>query len=154
MIIYFYTNAEERNEMKDKLLALYKKYEEVVNYLVVGVLTTIVSWGAAWVATLILDPNISWQNAVINTISWGAGVVFGYFANRKYVFKSTNPEMMKEFISFAGGRVSTWLLDVVIMEVTVNMLHLPYWPCKIFISSVLVMVANYVLSKLFVFRKK
>ena len=140
--------------MKDKLLTLYKKYEEVANYLVVGVLTTIVSWGAAWVATLILNPNVSWQNALINTISWGAGVIFGYFANRKYVFKSTNPEMMKEFISFAGGRVSTWILDVVIMEVTVNMLHLPYWPCKIFISSVLVMVANYVLSKVFVFRKK
>ncbi len=140
--------------MKEKISGLYKKYEEVANYLVVGVLTTIVSWGAAWVATLILDPNVTWQNAAINTISWGAGVVFGYFANRKYVFKSTNPEMMKEFISFAGGRVSTWILDVVIMEVTVNMLHLPYWPCKIFISSVLVMVANYVLSKLFVFRKK
>ena len=140
--------------MKYKLLDLYKKYEEIVNYLVVGVLTTIVSWGAAWVATLIFDPNVSWQNAVINTISWGAGVIFGYFANRKYVFKSTNPEMMKEFISFAGGRISTWLLDVIIMEVTVNMLNLPYWPCKIFISSVLVMVANYVLSKLFVFRKK
>ncbi len=140
--------------MKDKLLELYKKYEEVANYLVVGVLTTVVSWGAAWVATWILDPNVSWQNAVINTISWGAGVVFGYFANRKYVFKSTNPEMMKEFISFAGGRVSTWFLDVIIMEVTVNVLNLPYWPCKIFISSVLVMIANYVLSKLFVFRKK
>lgn len=140
--------------MKYKLLDLYKKYEEIANYLVVGVLTTIVSWGAAWAATLILDPNVSWQNAVINTISWGAGVIFGYFANRKYVFKSTNPEMMKEFISFAGGRISTWLLDVIIMEVTVNMLNLPYWPCKIFISSVLVMVANYVLSKLFVFRKK
>lgn len=140
--------------MKDKLLALYKKYEEIANYLVVGVLTTIVSWGAAWVATWLLDPTVSWQNALINTISWGAGVVFGYFANRKYVFKSTNPEMMKEFLSFAGGRVSTWLLDVLIMEVTVNLLKLPYWPCKIFISSILVMVANYVLSKLFVFKKK
>lgn len=140
--------------MKEKLLTLYKKYEEIANYLVVGVLTTIVSWGAAWVATWILNPSISWQNAVINTISWGAGVVFGYFANRKYVFKSTNPDKMKEFLSFAGGRVSTWLLDVLIMEVTVNLLKLPYWPCKIFISSVLVMAANYVLSKLFVFRKK
>ena len=140
--------------MKEKLLVLYKKYEEIANYLVVGVLTTIVSWGAAWVATWILNPNVSWQNAVINTISWAAGVVFGYFANRKYVFKSTNPEKMKEFMSFAGGRVSTWLLDVLIMEVTVNLLKLPYWPCKIFISSVLVMAANYILSKLFVFRKK
>ena len=140
--------------MKEKLLALYKKYEEVANYLVVGVLTTIVSWGAAWVATWVLNPNVSWQNAVINTISWAAGVVFGYFANRKYVFKSTNPEMLKEFMSFTGGRVSTWFLDVLIMEVTVNLLKLPYWPCKIFISSVLVMAANYLLSKLFVFRKK
>ena len=140
--------------MKEKLLVLYKKYEEIANYLVVGVLTTIVSWGAAWVATWILNPNVSWQNAVINTISWAAGVVFGYFANRKYVFKSTNPDKLKEFMSFAGGRVSTWLLDVLIMEVTVNLLKLPYWPCKIFISSVLVMAANYILSKLFVFRKK
>ena len=133
---------------------LYRKYEEIIVYLIVGVLTTIVSWGAAWFATLFLNPNVSLQNAIINTISWGAGVIFGYFTNRKYVFKSTNPEMLKEFISFTGGRVSTWLLDVVIMEVTVNMLLLPYWPCKIFISSVLVMIANYVLSKLFVFRKK
>ena len=140
--------------MKEKLLTLYRKYEEIANYLVVGVLTTIVSWAATWVATWVLNPYISWQNAMISTISWAAGVVFGYFANRKYVFKSTNPDKMKEFLSFAGGRVSTWLLDVVIMEVTVNVLKLPYWPCKIFISSVLVTIANYVLSKLFVFRKK
>ena len=140
--------------MKYKLLDLYKKYEEIVNYLVVGVLTTIVSWGAAWVATLILDPNVSWQNAVINTISWGAGVIFGYFANRKYVFKSTNPEMMKEFLGFAGGRVSTWLMDIVLMFVLVNMIHMNYWIAKIFISSVLVMIANYLLSKFFVFKKK
>lgn len=140
--------------MKEKLLVLYKKYEEVINYLIVGVLTTIVSWAAAWIAEQLLDADISWQNAVINTISWVAGVVFGYFTNRKYVFKSTNPQMVKEFISFAGGRISTLLLDVVIMFVTVNLLHMHYWVAKIFISAVLVMIANYVLSKVFVFKKK
>ena len=140
--------------MKDKLLDLYKKYEEIINYLIVGVLTTIVSWAAAWIAEQLLDANISWQNAVINTISWVAGVVFGYFTNRKYVFKSTNPQMMKEFVSFASGRISTLLLDVVIMFVTVNLLHMHYWVAKIFISAVLVMIANYVLSKVFVFKKK
>ena len=140
--------------MKDKLLVLYKKYEEVINYLIVGVLTTIVSWAAAWIAEQLLDADISWQNAVINTISWVAGVVFGYFTNRKYVFKSTNPQMVKEFISFASGRISTLLLDVVIMFVTVNLLHMHYWVAKIFISAVLVMIANYVLSKVFVFKKK
>ena len=140
--------------MVEKIKQLFVKYEEIIVYLIVGVINTMVCWSACFLVELFLDPSISWQNFVINTVGWVAGVIFGYFANRKYVFKSTNPEMMKEFISFAGGRISTWLLDVIIMEVTVNMLNLPYWPCKIFISSVLVMVANYVLSKLFVFRKK
>ena len=144
----------EKEYMKDKLLGLYKKYEEIINYLIVGVLTTIVSWTAAWIAEQLLDENISWQNAIINNISWVAGVVFGYFTNRKYVFKSTNPQMMKEFVSFASGRISTLLLDVVIMFVTVNLLHMHYWVAKIFISAVLVMIANYVLSKVFVFKKK
>ena len=95
--------------MKEKLLTLYKKYEEIANYLVVGVLTTIVSWAATWVATWVLNPYISWQNAMISTISWAAGVVFGYFANRKYVFKSTNPDKMKEFLSFANRKI-IWAL--------------------------------------------
>ena len=140
--------------MIQKVKELLIKYEEIIAYLIVGVLTTIVSWGACFVAELFLDPDQTVQNAIINTIGWVAGVVFGYFTNRKYVFKSTNPEMMKEFVAFAGGRVSTWILDIVIMFVTVNLIHMNYWVAKIFISSVLVMIANYVLSKLFVFKKK
>lgn len=134
---------------------LCKKYEEIIVYLIVGVLTTIVSWGACFVAEALgLDSKIEWQNGVINTIGWVAGVLFGYVTNRKYVFKSTNPKIFKEFISFAGGRVSTWFLDIAIMFVAVNLIHMHYWIAKIFISSVLVMIANYVLSKLFVFKKK
>jgi putative flippase GtrA len=120
----------------------------------VGVINTIVSWAACFLVELFLDPGISWQNFVINTVGWVAGVVFGYFANRKYVFKSTNPEMMKEFLGFAGGRVSTWIMDIVLMFVLVNLIHMDYWIAKIFISSVLVMIANYLLSKFFVFKKK
>lgn len=140
--------------MIQKVKELLVKYEEIIAYLIVGVLTTIVSWGACFVAEMFLDPNETVQNAIINTIGWVAGVVFGYFTNRRFVFKSTNPEMLKEFIAFAGGRVSTWILDNVIMFVTVNIICMNYWIAKIFISSVLVMIANYVLSKLFVFKKK
>lgn len=140
--------------MIQKVKELLIKYEEIIAYFIVGVLTTIVSWGACFVAELFLDPDHTVQNAIINTIGWIAGVVFGYFTNRKYVFKSTNPDMLKEFTVFAGGRVSTWGLDIVIMFVTVNLIHMNYWIAKICISSVLVMVANYVLSKLFVFKKK
>ncbi len=140
--------------MIKKVKELWVKYEEIIAYLIVGVLTTIVSWAACFVAELFLDASVGWQNGVINTIGWVAGVCFGYVTNRKYVFKSTNPDILKEFTQFAGARVSTWILDIVIMYVTVNMIHMNYWIAKIFISSVLVMIANYVFSKLFVFKKK
>ena len=140
--------------MIEKIKALCVKYEEIIAYLIVGVLTTLVSWGACWIfeATL-LNPDIGWQNALINTLGWVAGVLFGYVTNRKYVFKSTNPHILKEFSQFAGARVSTWILDIVIMYVTVNLIQMNYWIAKIFISSVLVMIANYVFSKVFVFKK-
>lgn len=138
----------------EKIKQLFVKYEEIIVYLIVGVINTIVSWAACFLVGLFLDPDISWQNFIINTVGWIAGVVFGYFANRKYVFKSTNPEMMKEFIGFAGGRLSTWAMDIVLMFVLVNLIHMDYWIAKIFISSVLVMIANYLLSKFLVFKKK
>ncbi len=147
--------AKERGfEMVEKIKQLFVKYEEIIVYLIVGVINTIVSWAACFLVELFLDPDISWQNFVINTVGWVAGVIFGYFANRKYVFKSTNPEMLKEFMGFAGGRVSTWVMDIVLMFVLVNLIHMDYWIAKIFISSVLVMIANYLLSKFFVFKKK
>lgn len=140
--------------MVEKIKQLFVKYEEIIVYLIVGVINTMVCWLACFFAELFLDPNISWQNIVINIVGWVAGVIFGYFANRKYVFKSTNPEMMKEFLGFAGGRVSTGMMDIVLMLVLVNIIHMDYWIAKIFISSVLVTVANYLLSKFFVFKKK
>lgn len=140
--------------MTEKIKALCKKYEEILIYLIVGVMTTIVSWGAAFLGKLILDTDISWQNTVNNTISWLAGVLFAYPLNRRWVFKSTNPNRMKEFFGFAASRVSTLLMDVVIMWVTVNLIHMNYWIAKIFISSVIVTIANYVFSKLLIFKKK
>ena len=133
---------------------LLKKYREIIVYLIVGVMTTIFSWGACFVAELFMDPTITWQNGVINTIGWVAGVVFAYPLNRKWVFGSTNPKIFREFGSFAASRLSTWILDIVIMAVTVNVIHMNYWIAKIFISAVLVMILNYVFSKLFIFKKK
>lgn len=133
---------------------LLKKYREIIVYLIVGVLTTIFSWAACFVAELFLNPEIAWQNGLLNTIGWVSGVLFAYPLNRKWVFNSTNPKIMKEFLGFAGSRVSTWILDIVIMAVTVNVFNMNYWVAKIFISAVLVMIGNYVFSKLFIFKKK
>lgn len=138
----------------DKLKELYQKYEEIIIYLIVGVMTTVVSWAAAWVATLFLDSSNDFQNFIINTFSWVVGVLFAYPLNRKWVFKSTNPRVLQEFLGFAGSRVSTLIMDVVIMWLTVNIIGMNYWIAKIFISAVIVTIANYVFSKLLIFKKK
>lgn len=131
------------------------KYREILIYLIVGVLTTIFSWAACFIfERFLLNPDITWQNALINTIGWIAGVCFAYPLNRKWVFRSTNPKVIKEFGEFAVSRLSTWILDLVVMELTVNVWALDYWISKIFISSVLVTILNYVFSKIFIFKKE
>jgi putative flippase GtrA len=141
-------------EMIEKIKKLCIKYEEIIAYLIVGVLNTLVSW-AAWFlcAYTVLDAEIVWQNVLLSIISWVVGVVFGYFMNRIFVFKSKEPNILKEFLQFSGGRVSTWVLDAVMMVLMVNMLGINEAFSKIFVS-VLVMIGNYLISKLFVFKKK
>lgn len=138
----------------EKVKALCIKYLEILIYLIVGVMTTIVSWGAAYLGKLVLNTDISWQNTANNTFSWLVGVLFAYHLNRKWVFKSVNEKIFKEFLGFAASRVSTLLMDIVIMWLTVNIIHMNYWIAKIFISSVIVTIANYVFSKVLIFKKK
>lgn len=138
--------------MMEKIKALCKKYEEIIAYLIVGVLNTLVSW-AAWFLFdfTVLDPQVVWQNVLLSIISWVVGVTFGYVMNRKYVFKSHDPDIKKEFLQFSGGRITTGILDPVVMVLMVNILRINEVISK-FVSAALVMVGNYLISKLFVFR--
>ena len=141
--------------MIDKIKKLWKKYEEIIAYLIVGGLTTIVSWAAKFIANALLFNNTMYptpvENFILSTINWTAGVIFAYFTNRKYVFKSHEP-MLKEAPKFVLSRVSTWILDIVVMQVLtavgVNLM------IATVISAVLVIIGNYVFSKLFVFNDK
>ena len=135
---------------------LYKKYEEIVNYLIVGVMTTIVSWVAKFACAFTFLSNyeeVAWQNMLLSIINWTAGVIFAYFTNRKFVFKSTETNRIKEASKFVASRVFTLFLDMIVMFVTVNMMGIDLLPATIF-SAVLVVIANYIFSKLLVFRKK
>lgn len=141
----------------DVMLNLYKKYEEIINYLIIGVLTTLVSLMVKYALLFtILDPKsaIELQAAII--ISWIMAVLFAYITNRKIVFKSKSSSIMKEFISFVISRLSTLLLEMFIMWFFVTLLKLNsniwviIWTLA---SQVIVIVLNYILSKLFVFRK-
>lgn len=136
-------------------MKMYKKYEEIFNYLIVGVATTVVYLIACFIfEKFIWDPQIPLENVLINSFGWLVGVIFAYFTNRKYVFKSDNSNMLSEAGKFVSGRLLTWGLDVFIMWLMVNIWGINYWIAKLFVSCVLVMVANYVISKLLVFNKK
>lgn len=135
------------------LFKLYKKYEEIINYLIVGVLTTVVSWLAYAVCKLFIDVDNAFWMQVAVIVRWIAGVVFAYFTNRKYVFKSKNENMLKEAFDFTTSRVITLVMDMVIMWFFPTILHIDDW-ISTFISAVLVTVTNYVFSKFLVFRNK
>ena len=95
-------------KMWNKCLKLYKKYEEIINYLIVGGLTTIVSLGSYYLCIYtFLDPDVWYQLQAANIISWICAVTFAYFANRIFVFKSKNQKKFKEAVSFYGSRVTT-----------------------------------------------
>lgn len=133
---------------------LYNKYEEIINYLIVGGLTTIVSLGTYYLCvTIFLNPNVAFELQLANIISWFCCVTFAYFANRIFVFKSKKKNKLKEAISFYSSRVTTLLLDMFIMFVFVSVLHLNDKIMKLFVQ-VLVTILNYILSKLFVFKQK
>ena len=137
-----------------KLLELYYKHAEIINYLIVGVCTTLVSIAVYILCTrTILNVENPLQLQIANFIKWIAGVVFAYFTNRQFVFKSKNKNILIEFLSFCSSRVATLLLDMLIMGLLVSLLGI--WDILATgVSMILVTISNYLLSKLIVFRKR
>ena len=131
-----------------------EKYAEVLRYLVVGGLTTVVSlvifYGCVFT---VLDGRNAVQLQIANIISWIGAVAFAYVTNRIFVFKSTEDKVLLEICSFVLSRVVTLLTDMGTMFLLATILRLDHNLSKLF-SMVLVMVGNYVISKLFVFKKK
>ncbi len=133
---------------------IYHKYEEIINYLIVGVLTTVVSLVVYYLCTAtFLNPENNIQLQIANIISWILSVIFAYITNRVFVFKSKEKDIIKEASSFVGSRILSLLLDMFIMFIIVSVFHLNDKIGKL-VSQVIVIIANYILSKLFVFKKK
>lgn len=135
------------------MLKLYFKYKEIINYLIFGFLTTLISLIAYYLLTFtILNPNVSLELQIANIFSWCVGVLFAYFTNRAFVFNSGNQNKLQEFLKFTGARITTLILDMAIMFIFVTLLK---GNDKIFklLSQVLVIIGNYILSKLLVFKK-
>lgn len=136
-----------------KGIELYKKYQEIIDYLIVGVLTTIVSLGSYYlIASTLLHPNHALELQLANLFSWVCAVIFAYITNRKFVFKSKNKNKKRELISFVSSRILTLLMDMAIMFFAVTLLRMNDKIAKL-IVQVVVTAMNYFLSKWFVFRK-
>lgn len=140
----------------DKIKELWKKYEEIIVYLIVGGMTTVVSWFCMFSVNILvfgnpLHPTYT-ENLVLSIVNWTAGVCFAYPTNRKFVFKSKDPHILKECSKFVASRISTLLLDILIRQLF-GLLGVNVYVTTI-VSAVLVIIGNYVFSKLLVFKNK
>lgn len=133
---------------------LFHKYREFIVYVVVGLCTTCVALAVYYFCVFtFLDPKDALQLQIANVASWVCGVLFAYVTNRKFVFQSRSEEIAKEFTSFVSARLATLLLDMAIMFVGVTLLGLNDKIIKL-IVQVLVTIANFAFSKLWVFKSK
>ena len=143
--------------MIEKIKALCVKYREILVYVIVGGMTTLVSWGCKFLWGAIFYPGVTIptvaQNTVLVSVENVAGILFAYFPNRRWVFQSKDPNILREFTGFVGSRLGTWGLSYVLNLLLTNVLHIDYRVTTI-IVGVVVVIGNYVISKFLVFRKK
>ena len=141
-------------EKKKEMIELYKKYKEIINYLIFGVLTTVVSLATYYICVFtFLNPENPVELQIANIISWIFAVLFAYVTNRKYVFESKEKNKVKEATKFVGSRVFTLILDMGVMWLGVTILGFSDKIMKM-VSQVLIIIGNYIISKLFVFKKE
>lgn len=131
--------------------SLIEKYWDVLLYLIFGVLTTVVNYA-------VYLPLYNWAGlsaTLSNGISWVVSVAFAYLTNKPFVFKSHNwsrEVVLPELGKFVGCRLGSGLAETAIIFVFVDCLHLDGNLFKL-LTSVLVVILNYIASKLVVFRK-
>jgi len=165
----------------EKIKALLKKHEEIISYLFFGMVTTVCSLLACFI-TLKLGVLVwhdeageptEFLDVLGSTTQWIVGVLVAFFTNKKWVFKDKEKgkKMGVQFFKFTGSRVFTYLLEVVINLSAIAAFDALGYKAPVFaivgitvtlssrlwakvISSVVVVVSNYFISKLLVFRKK
>ncbi|MBE6854940.1 MAG: GtrA family protein [Ruminococcus sp.] len=143
-----------------KLQDIYYKYENVWLYLYFGALATFMSLATQYLAAFVLtkwgyNVNDGIPNVICTTFSWVITVSFAFYTNKTYVFKSkseTRKDFMREFIAFYGARLATYFMEIGIMLLFATLLRWNYYLVK-FGAQFLILIGNYIFSKLVVFRK-
>lgn len=138
--------------MKEKFMTLWKKYADVLPYLVFGVLTTVVNY-AVYLPVYNL---LGFSAALSNMVAWVVAVAFAFLTNKPFVFHSHDWSrfvVLPELGKFVGCRLASGAMETAIVLLAVDLLGRNGNLWKL-LTSVLVVILNYFGSKLLVFRKK
>ena len=149
----------EQKDIFDKIMSLpglrrfyglYEKYKEILLYILFGGVSTVVSIGSFVICETVLGMDV----LVANVISWIMAVCTAYATNRTWVFGSEakGAAFWKEILSFFSGRVATLVMEEGILLVFVTWLGLPGVWVKVG-AQIAVLVGNYFISKLIIFKK-
>ncbi len=163
---------------------LFEKYREIIMYLLFGVLTTAVGWIVyfallwTWKAAFGLEVDDTSSGmyvagyTVAQIVQWVAAVLFAFFTNRKWVFTDADRDVSLplQLVKFAGGRVVTFFIDYLVTLfaamgaaalmpalTSVSSFGREWNLCEIgakILAAVIVIICNYVISKIFVFKNK
>ena len=167
-----------------KIRSLYKKYEEIIKYLIFGVLTTLVGWAVyfalMWSLKAVFGVDASDTSSgkyiaiytAAQVTQWVAAVLFAFFTNRKWVFTSAERDVpvIVQLLKFAGGRVLTFAIDyLVTLLLGMGIAAVFEGSAAAFLfgrefnlaeiiakltAAVIVIICNYIFSKIFVFKDK
>lgn len=140
------------------MINLLKKYREQIMYLIFGVATTVVNW----IVYVTMQKVFHAEMTVSNAVAWVIAVLFAYVTNKLFVFESKSWKplvVVREALAFVGARVLTGLFETFIPTLLFKIgLNQAVFGIEGFaakaVTSIVVIVLNYVFSKLFVFRKK
>lgn len=133
------------------MISSIEKYKAIILYILFGVLTTIINL-VSYTGMIYLHWNV--QLSVI--LSWLITVISAYLTNRKWVFNSkatTSVELLREFLAFLSSRMLTLILEMIIIWFGVQLLKQNPLIWKL-IDNVVIVIFNYIISKLFVFKRK
>ena len=130
------------------------KISEIIAYLIIGFLTTVLNLLVYYICTkYFLNPDRIIHVEIANVIAWIIAVIFAYFTNRIIVFKSKNTNIFGEGIKFCLGRVVTLVMELFLMFLMVSVIGISDKISKL-VCQVLIIIGNYIISKIFVFKKK
>ena len=127
---------------------LNSRLKETINYLIVGGLTTVVSIASYNIFRFFIE-NIT----VCTILSWVCAVLFAYITNRIFVFNSKEKNIIKEIASFTASRIFSLIVEIIVMFILTSIFKINDRIAKIIVQFIIV-VLNYITSKIFVFKKK